>query len=302
MDVYAACNKASLQALHDVVNTVLILNLYTPHARGLRKKALVTPSPEFMKTSAPAMVYLDFITMNSSFGISKWVEWLHKVLQKTKLWKLRKLSNIQLIASKYVSADVDNWTVPTFYIRDGDRLICKDVTIMEYCKIHNVDGFTFFQHLIHIVLFGFPVLPSFVAKLRLTKVIDMYVRARLFQGKFDWNYPSVLRKYSGFTSNFLGREQFQGSLEKLSGATTYVELENILMNTTFIGADSVPMFALARKERFNILSNTPVGEYMGYVRRCQEIGNNPVGFKTYKKVFHPVQSAGNQTAICDFSF
>lgn len=302
MDVYTACNKATLQALQDVKHTMNIRRLYTPYARGLRKTAMVVPAMEFMKMSTAALRYSEFLTINALVGVFKWLEWLHKVTKHTPTWKLRKMSNIQQISEKYVSADTANWTVPTFYIRDGDRIICKDVTIMEYCKIHNTDGLTFFQHLMHIILFGFPVLPSFIAKLRLTKPLELYVRSRLFQGKFDWNYPSKFRNANGFTSNFLGREQFNGSLEDLSNATSYVELENMLMQCTFIGADSVPMFALARKERFNILSHTPIGEYMEYVRRCENNRMTPVGFKTYKKVFHPIESEGNQLAICDFSF
>lgn len=303
MDVYTTADRATLHALNGLKKTHDLRLLYTPHARGIQKQCFVVPSSEFMKTSSPAMKYEEFLTLSDTSGVFEWMKWLHLVSQKIPLKTLNSYESLQYVANKYIPANFNSWSIPTFYTTEGDILQTRQVSFVEYKKLHGLSVFATLQHLMHIVLFGFPVVRSFVMKLRLNKIIGLYVRARLFQGIFDRNYPSSYKIIKGFSSHYLKKNQFVvDSLEHLNGATSMVELENMLYQTSFIGSDSEPLFALARRDRFKLLGNTPIGEYMQYVRRCEEIPCTPVGFKIYQEIIHPIKSAPSQVQLRDFAF
>jgi hypothetical protein len=300
VSIYSTINDVVEHALRKgIVQSADIAQLYTPHARGFKNSGIVVPAEEFVRCSTAALSYAEALTQKH-WGVSKCLEWMHKASRKmplTSIWTLDQIRAMDVVLGN--TGGIFHWEIPAISRSDGARVMVKSMTIIEYKTHYNCDSFVdVFAHIIMMAIFGFPVISQFVHILRLEKVIELYARARLFQGWGENVYPGY-----GQSSVFVNESQRSPvNMNALATTTKVNELENMLHRTTVLGFDEVVMFALARSKIQNLLGSHNTQEYLQYVRRCQDAGISPVGFKYYQEIVHPIHSAPNHQSFVNYSF
>jgi hypothetical protein len=302
VDVFQLAENVVLHAMSKgLTQSYRLSRLYTPFARGVNRQCTVVPAEEFMCTSTTAMEYNNFLTHCDLSGLKHWIRLLQLLNAKNLLFSNLSYEELKSICYAQNLFDFKTWTLPTFQLSDGDRIICRMVNFNEYAMLHDLPVRLVFQHIVHITLFGFPILPSFCDKLRLQKVLHLYIRARLFQGVYD-----LLNNADGdprYVSMFGSKSQFGShSVDQLMTTTSLTDLQSMLMNTEWIGAGSEIVYAMARSKRFQQLGCLPLDEYMLYVEKCPEHSAVPAGFKVYNNIIHPIISAPHQQAFINYSF
>lgn len=286
--------------------TSYIADYYTPHARGVRTAAFVCPADEFMGVSAVATQYVNLLSKNPWVGVRKWLKFFHKTSRETFILNLHSLREYEVVAKHIGMEDMMQWMIPTFQISDGDRLVFREVSAIEYVKMHDIPWNDFPKHLIQIVLFGFPIYEDFLFKLQVNHIIGPYIRARLFQGIADIKQAMKESSSTSYISSFLPKK-YQHMRPDFS-IDSYVNASNLdantsIVNTHIIGAKDVPaLYGLMRSKLFGVCQKPGIFEYKKYVQTCEQKGLVPVGYKVYNEIVHPLKSSQAYQSFVQYSF
>lgn len=304
--VYTIAQRAVEEALFvGVAVTPRIGWLYTPHARGMQCSVMTCPSDEFMQVSAFAREYGQAMAMRNWKSLENWMYWFYKASQlNLDVRNLTSMKQYERIGQRIGMPDMFQWELPTFEVEAGERLIFRTVSAVEYIQMHQLPWNVLAAHIMNIVLYGFPVLPSFVWRLQMTHVIEAYVRSRLFQGCFDQSQLSAMNEDSNLLSSFIPYNlNVPDFTLKITPQLKALEAQTALMKASVVGVNEIPvLFALARSKMFQMYQHPALMEYLEYVRRCEEMEILPVGYKTYCKVVHPIRSSPSSQSFIQYAF
>lgn len=297
--------RASVHALmFGLLDSVDIGSMYVPFARGMKNGVLTVPSEEFTQCSKQANSYANKLSLRSWDGLTQWLDILFEWRQTGGLERFLTFEDIQVWFKRAGRSDYKYWEIPMLTEFTDLTIHVQGMTLQEIIQQGvYTRPFQFFMLLIDLVLFGFPMLDPVVRCLRLEKIIGLYVRSRLFQGRYDLDMLQLTSE-DIYASSFIPLDEQDKAerLENLTLATSVMELENMLHKTTVVGNDGLLLFALARGNVHTLFGKTSTREYLHYLSLCEKIGVNPVGFKYYQEIVHPISHHPSYNSFVDYSF
>lgn len=296
---------ATFHALTDgLVISSNLSKLYTPFARGIQNSGFTIISEEFAKCSTQAQAFATCLSLKSWGGVQTWLEVLHELRKNGPLNRIRDWEQLDLMMRRMNQLDYRSWEIPLIENSNDLKITARGINVQEYLLARSsqtITPYQWFALVVQIALFSLPISNDSLQCLELSKIAGEYVRARLFQGLYD---QSKLMFDDTLSTIFLDfkTQRKPAQLEKLSTATSIVELENMLHNTTVVGNDSVILFALTRSQVHPLFGKTSTQEYLHYVRLCEQLGVVPVGLKYYQEIVHPVLNHPTYNSIVQYSF
>ncbi len=286
MDAYTAAFQCSDFILsQDVLSIEQIVAKYTPYAQGVRNN-WIHPSPLCLH-SPRGKQYANFLQQQVDC-LDEWVEIMRQLRDVYQVSLTRmSVTVFKLYITHMLKKQCNQLLVPYCTVRashNNSSLDCKMINWTEFVIISGTqDMATFFHHIIHCILFGFPLTDYYCSEVLAIPDAGAYLASRLFQGSGD----VLLMKLSGHVNPvslfvtpdlaYAYNTDLDHEAEMLgtyitSGATKRMKrdiesqvqnIRTIAMKGHFLGTNSEMILTLTRNGAFSF----PNRNYESYLAR-----------------------------------
>lgn len=272
------------------LNLEFLTETYCPVALGKRNNGFLIPH-HIAVPSLFARQYFTSLEMQDMRGLKLILSTLQKIREQFEiiLSTVDDYSTFAYMADTFCPQGLSSFTFPIVEMRGGltrREAYARQVTIAEYMALC---GFKYvssvFNHIIQIVLFGFPL------TFEIAELFDLdagaYLPSRLFEGAGD-----VLIGGMNIVSNFAPFEAYTTQDPALTDALTrfantfsvdsrkreLVNIQSLMVNTSFLGPNSELVAALARSGMFD----RKYASYNQYLTR--NTGMIKLGYPLWSKI------------------
>lgn len=276
-------------------NSTEFYNNYCPNVSDYVRNGLLLP-PSALFTTPAGEEYFEHLQLNDLTGLQAWIQILGKMIKnKVDFSKLQSLYDTLFeIAAGHIN--ITTYEIPCVlksalqFTFDRHYIKIQTAGIWEYCKYRRLIYIQqFYDHVLQILLFGFPIEEDIIAHLGVVNV-KKYVYGRILQGELEYMNNTT---NENVTSNFLNEyspmyvtndEAIVDALTTIPNEMSVKSIQNLhhtIVNSHFLGSSSKFISTLVAQNMYG--SKLP-HSYRNYLKKDSKFLK--IGPTLYKELYN----------------